>query len=146
MTFECPQRVVSQSGVQLVSVGVIHLNPIQDGGGQKSPSTSFFSVTSAKVGISPQNFLTFSFKFFATLVQNFKFAPSASPNYWSWTMTTRLKQRYFWSNPYIIEIMITSLTEMLELPNFGHMTTFTLWFNSYDKFLLMTSWTGIMTS
>ena len=36
------------------------------------------------------------------------------------------KKRYFWSNPYKIEVMITSLTEMLELPNFGYMTTFTL--------------------
>ena len=36
------------------------------------------------------------------------------------------KMRYFWSNPYRIEVIITSVTEMLELPNFGHMTTFTL--------------------
>ena len=30
--------------------------------------------------------------------------------------------------------MITSSTEMLELPNFGHMTTSTIWFESLDKF------------
>ena len=35
--------------------------------------------------------------------------------------------------------MITSLTEILELPKFGHMTTFTLKFESRDKFLLLTS-------
>ena len=43
------------------------------------PSTSFFSVTSTNIEFDPQNFLTFSFNPFATLVQNFKFAPSASP-------------------------------------------------------------------
>ena len=42
--------------------------------------------------------------------------------------------------------MITSLTEMLELTNFGHMTTFTLQFEPHDKILLVMSWTEIMTS
>ena len=32
------------------------------------------------------------------------------------------KNGFFWSNPYKIEVMITSLIEMLELPNLGHMT------------------------
>ena len=49
------------------------------GGGAKRPPTSFSPVTSRKVGTSPQNFQTFSFNLFATLVQNFKFAPSDSP-------------------------------------------------------------------
>ena len=48
-------------------------------GGQKGPPTSFSPVTSTNVGFGPQNFLTFSFNPFATLVQNFKFVPSASP-------------------------------------------------------------------
>ena len=52
-------------------------NPIQDGG-QKSPPTNLFPVNSANIGISPQNFLNFSFNSFATLVQNFKATPSAS--------------------------------------------------------------------
>ena len=50
---------------------LIRINPIQDGGGwgwQKGPPTSFFSVTSTKVGLSPQNFLTFSVNTFATVV------------------------------------------------------------------------------
>ena len=42
--------------------------------------------------------------------------------------------------------MITSLTEMPELPNFGHMTRTTILFESHDKILLVTSWAGIMTS
>ena len=36
------------------------------------------------------------------------------------------KNWFFWSNPYKIEVMITSLIEMLELPNFGHMATCTI--------------------
>ena len=38
----------------------------------------------------------------------------------------RMRLKWHWSNLYKIDIIITSLTEMLELPNFGHMTTFTL--------------------
>ena len=49
------------------------------GGAKKAPRTSFSPVTSTNVGFGPQNFLTFSFNPFATLVQNFKFVPSASP-------------------------------------------------------------------
>ena len=35
---------------------------------------------------------------------------------------------------------------MLELLNFGHMTTFTTWFGSRNKILLVASWTEIMMS
>ena len=47
------------------------VNPIQDGGvggGQKGTTTSFSPVTSTNVGISTQNFLTFSFNPSTTLV------------------------------------------------------------------------------
>ena len=54
---------------------LIHVNPIQDGGGAKIPPP----VTPANARISPKNFLTFSFNPFATLVENFKDIPSASP-------------------------------------------------------------------
>ena len=37
-------------------------------GGQKDSPTSFSPVTSTNVGISPWNFLNFSFNSFATLV------------------------------------------------------------------------------
>ena len=51
---------------------LIRINPIQDGGGgwwQKGPPTSFSPpVTSTNVGLTPQNFLTFSFGTFATVV------------------------------------------------------------------------------
>ena len=88
------------------------------------PPTSFFHVTSTNVGISPQNFLTFSFNSFATLVK-------------SW---------FFWSNPDKIKVMITSLIVILESPNVGQMTTFTILFESRDKVLLVKPWTEIMTS
>ena len=42
--------------------------------------------------------------------------------------------------------MITSLIEILQVPNFGHMTTSTVSFESRDKILLVTSWIEIMTS
>ena len=42
--------------------------------------------------------------------------------------------------------MIASLIETLELPNFGHMITSTMSFESGDKILLMTSWSEVMTS
>ena len=38
-------------------------------GSKKAPPTSFSPVTSTNVGFGPQNFLTFSFNLFATLVQ-----------------------------------------------------------------------------
>ena len=57
-----------------------YINPIQDGGGgKKAPPTSVSPETSTKVGFGPQNFLTFSFNPFTTLVQNFEFVPSVSP-------------------------------------------------------------------
>ena len=43
-------------------------NPIQDGVAKKTPPTSFSPVKSTNIGISPKNFLTFSFNYFATLV------------------------------------------------------------------------------
>ena len=43
------------------------------------PPTIFSPVTSTNVRISTQNFLTFNFNPFPTLVLNFKIVPSASP-------------------------------------------------------------------
>ena len=100
---------------------ICSFNPIQNKGGDggKRTPTSFSTVTSTNVGISPQNFLNFSFHAFATLVLNFKFAPSASPK------LLNLNQNHP-SNPYKIEVMTTFLIEMLELPNFGHKTKSTI--------------------
>ena len=56
------------------------------------------------------------------------------PNYWTWTRSTPQKNRFFWSNPYKIKVMITSLIVMLGLPNLGHMTTFTNALSQVIKF------------
>ena len=48
------------------------------------------------------------------------------PNYLCWTNNIPQKNWSFWSNLYIIKVMITSLIEMLELPNFGLMVTSTI--------------------
>ena len=95
--------------------------------------TSFSPVTSTNVGINPQHFLAFNFNSFATLVQNVRAIPSASPKLLNLNQDHSSK---FWSNPYIIEVMITSLTEMLELPNCSHMTKSIIKFESRDKILL----------
>ena len=47
---------------------------------------------------------------------------------------------FFWS-----KFMINSLIEMLELPNFGHITTSTIEFETRNK-MLVTSWTKNMIS
>ena len=57
------------------------------------------------------------------------------PKYWTWTKCTPQKIVSFWSNPYKIVVILTSLTEMLELLNFVYMTTSTIWFKSRDKML-----------
>ena len=48
----------------------VTFNPIEDRGGDTLPPrpTNFFPVTSANVGISPQNLLNFSFNPFDRLV------------------------------------------------------------------------------
>ena len=43
------------------------------------------------------------------------------------------KKWFFWSNPYKIEIIISTLLQMLELPNCGHITTSTTQFESRLK-------------
>ena len=115
-------------------------------GVSKNSSTSFSLVTSTNVGIIPKNFLTFPFNPFATLVSNFKFVPRASPKLLCLNQDHPSKKCFFRSNSYKIQVMITSLIEMLELPNFGHMKTSIIQFESGDKILLVTSWTNIMTS
>ena len=42
------------------------------------------------------------------------------PNYWPWIKTTLPKKWFFWSNPYKIEVMITSVTEMLVTKLWSH--------------------------
>ena len=67
------------------------------------------------VGISPKTFLASSFNLFAKYVQNIKAVPSASPRSMNLNQTISQKKIFFFgSNPYKIEVIINSLTEMLE--------------------------------
>ena len=76
--------------------------------------------------IRAQNILTFGFNPFATLVPISKAIPSAIPKLPSLNQEQPSKNWFFWSNTYKIEVMITSVIEMLDLPNFGRMTTSTI--------------------
>ena len=107
---------------------VFSFSPTQDGG-TKSPSLQF----------SPCNFYkrrTFWLLVLTLLPDRCKISRSylvPVPNYLTWTKTTPQKKYFFWSNPYKIKVMITSLMEMQELPNF-HLNTSTILFESRDKF------------
>ena len=71
-----------------------HFKPIQDGGKQKKPPLSpqtIFPVTSANVGLSPQNFLTFRFNPFCHTCVNFKAIPSARPKLLNFSLEQPLK-------------------------------------------------------
>ena len=134
------------------SVSHICINYEGMGRGKKI-STSFSPVTSASVGISFQNFLTFIFNTFAKLVWNFKAIPSASfeqprqdgsgneveSQIIELEPKAPFTKTFFWSNPYKMKVMITSLIEMLELSNFGNMTPSTIWFELCNKILFVTS-------
>ena len=67
-----------------------------------------------------------------TSFSNFKFVPSASPKLLNLNQDHLSKKRFFWSNTYKIEVVITSLIEMLLLPNFGYMNTSAMYFESRD--------------
>ena len=91
--------------------GLIDFNAIQDGVGQKVPSPyQFFPCNFYKRTISPQNLL----------VWNFRFVPSASPKLLNLSQDHCSKKNGFSG-------------QILELPNFGHMTTSIIWFESCDK-------------
>ena len=101
-------------------------NPVQDRdaevGEQKGSPTNFSPVTSKNVGLSPQNFLSFSFNPFVTLMQNFKFIPSVSPKLLNLNQDHPSKKVFLWSSPYKIVLISTISLE------------------SHDKILLVTSW------
>ena len=68
--FRLPRRLQDVFAIHLQGVfarcRLLHLNPICRT--PPPPTTSFSSVTSTNIGISPQNLMTFRFKPFSTLV------------------------------------------------------------------------------
>ena len=91
----------------------------------KRPPTCFSAVAYTDVGISSKNVLTLSFNPFATSVSNLKTIPSARTKLLDLNQDHPSKKCFLRLNVYNIEVMLTSLIEMLELPNLSHMTTFT---------------------
>ena len=81
----------------------------------------FSSETSPNTGISPQNFLICSFDPFIALLQNIKAIPSTSCKLLNLNQDHPSKNS-FQVKSLKIQILLSSLMEMLELPNFCHMT------------------------
>ena len=102
-----------------------YLNTIQDGEGEskKAPVQVFSPATSTNVRTGPEIVLIFRFYSFFTLMPNIKAITSASFISLNLNQGHPSKKFFFLSNPYTIEFMITFLVKIVELPNFGHMTT-----------------------
>ena len=78
-------------------------------------------------------------------MKNFKRIPSVSPKFSNFNQQhTSKKNCFFWLNLYKIEVIITSLIEMLALPNFDYLTTCPIQFESHDKSLLVKSSAEVM--
>ena len=106
------------------------INSIQYRGETKCPPhpppfTSFFLCNFTNVRISLKN-ITFSFNPIDNAGVNFQGHTLCQSQIVELNPRPLLKKWFFWSNRYNIEVMITCLIEMLELPNFGHMTTSTI--------------------
>ena len=71
------------------------------------------------------NFLTISYNSFAILAKSFKAIPSASPKLLNFNQDHPSKKVVFLVKT-LTEVEITSLIEVLELPNFGRVTTSTI--------------------
>ena len=71
------------------------------GGCPEGPTTTLSHITSTNIGISSENFLTFSFSHFSTLVLNFNPIPSASPKLLNLNQK-HLSKKFFLSNRYKI--------------------------------------------
>ena len=110
------------------------------------PSSSFSPVSSTNGGLASKT----SWLLVLTVLSHWRKISRPYlvpvPNYWTPTNSTPQKHGFFWSNSYKINVMITSLIEMLELPNFDHKTTPTIWFDSRDNIVLVTSQIEVMTS
>ena len=103
-------------------------------GGKKAPLPVFPSKRLAKEELAKTTFWLLVLTLLVSLLWNYKTIPSASPKLLNLNQDHVSKKYFFWPNPHKMEVMTTSLTEMLELPHFGHTTTFTIQFNYGRKF------------
>ena len=94
-------------------------------GGQKSPFLSVFPLYFLQTLESAPKI--FRLLVLTLLPHCHRVAARASPKLVNLEPRSLLtKLLFFLSNPYKIEVVITSLIEMLELPNFGHMIASTI--------------------
>ena len=108
-------------------ISVTYLHPIQGGGGKKGPSLyKLFLCNFYKRSNEQWTFWLLILTLFPHWCKISRLWLVPVPNYWTWTNSTSQKNWFFWSNPYKIENLITSFIEILELPNFGDMTTCTI--------------------
>ena len=100
-----------------LQVSLRDFNPIQDGDGGKKVPYQFFPLTLQTCELSQKTFWLLVLTILSHWYKIWRPYLVLVPNYWTWTKTTPQKKCFFGSNPYKIEVMITSLIEMLELPN-----------------------------
>ena len=121
-------------------------NIIQDGGAKKSPY-QFFHRNFYKHRHYPSKPSDFQFQFFCHTGLNFQGHTQCQSQIVGSEPRAPLKKIWFFRlNCYKVEVMITPLKEMLQLSNFGHMTTSAMSLESRNETLLVTSWTELMMS
>ena len=127
-------------------------NSIQELGGERGSKRSitlFSPETSPNIEISPKKFWVLIWTLLHTAVK-FQYHTSILVpvlNYWIWTNTKPRKNIFFRSNSCKIEVMITFLKEMAELPNFvhitisrSHMIKFCWWRHGYKHSYFKEAW------
>ena len=110
------------------------LNPIQDegmerrGGGEGTakPPYQFFSCNFYKRRNQPLKLSDFQFQPLCHTGVKFQGHTQCQSQIIELQLTAPLKKLFFLVNLYKIDVMITSLIEMLELPNFDHMINSTI--------------------
>ena len=114
--------------LQLLAQG-LHLryvfNPIQDGEA-KMIRYQFFPCNFYKPRKQPQKLSDFQFESFFHTGKKFQGHTQYQPKVIELEPKPPLKKRFLWLNPCKFEVMITPLTEMLELANFSQLTTSTI--------------------
>lgn len=109
----------------------VYLNPMQDKKAKKEPCVFLFDIFT-NVRVSLQNVLTFIVTLFPHLCIISRSYLVPVPN--QWTKSIPQKKCISWSNLSKIEGMITSLIELPELSNFGHMSMSIVKFDWPNKF------------
>ena len=120
-TLEIKQHI---SKIYYIILFIFSINPIPIQA-NTSPIYQFFPLTSLNTVISLQNFVTFTLNSFSTLLLKVKTMPSTNSKFM--TLNHDLPSgNVFQQDNNKYEVMITSLTEILELPNFIHIRISTI--------------------